>query len=72
MCNADVKHVELASVAVDLGKQAVLLVMDPHHPVFHQHLAPDLVELANGDVGCEARQVVDVGDGAVLAGLVGE
>lgn len=46
--------------------------MDPHHPVFHQHLAPDLVELANGDVGCEARQVVDVGDGAVLAGLVGE
>lgn len=38
MCNADVKH----------------------------------VELANEDVGCEARQVVDVGDGAVLAGLVGE
>jgi hypothetical protein len=55
MCNDDVKHVELASVVVDLGKQAVLLVMDPHHPVFHQHLAPDLVELANGDVGCEAR-----------------
>ena len=72
-CDVDVEHVEPAWVAVNLGKETPLLITNPHHAIFYQHLVPDLVKLADGDdVGGEAGQVVDVGNGAVLTVLAGQ
>ena len=72
-CVVDVEHVEPAWVAVNLGKEPPLLVTNTHHAIFYQHLVPDLVKLGDGDdVGGEAGQVVDVGNGAVLTVLAGQ
>jgi hypothetical protein len=58
---------------VYLGEQATAFVLNPHHSVFDLHLVPVLIKLSHADdVGGEARNVVDVVEGAVLAGLEGE
>jgi hypothetical protein len=73
LCDVNVKHIEPARIAIDLGKQTSIFITHAHHAILHQHLVAPLVQLTDrDDVRGQARQVVDVVEGAVLPRLAGE